>query len=62
MNIVDTNSTTPQKNSLKLISRERMASGILLSAFVIFLILFFGIPFSIWWYMDTASTPQLAEG
>ena len=61
MNIVDSNSTTPQKNSLKLISRERMASGILLSAFVIFLILFFGIPFSIWWYMDTASTPQLAE-
>ena len=61
MNIVKDTSTITNKSSIGLISREKLAWGILLTAFVIFLFFFFGIPISIWWYVDHASIPQLAK-
>ncbi len=61
MNIVENTTRSTKKSSLSLISREKMAGGILLAAFVVFLFFFFGIPISIWWYIDHASIPQLAK-
>ena len=44
MNIVEDVSMTKKKSSVSLISREKMAWGILLTAFAIFLIFFFASP------------------
>ena len=62
MNIVEDTIITKKKSAMPLIGREKMAWGILLTAFAVFLLFFFGIPISIFLYIDNASIPQLAQG